>query len=98
MTSAIEELRMRTLGFLNAHAAELGEIALQAIAARTQQKTADGVKYDRRVLSELFMASIVNGTAKRRELGSGDADAFATQAIEFADALIRANGPPADPV
>lgn len=89
--SATDEVIARALGFLNAHAGELGEIALQAIHARRVQKTNDGDRFDRRVLSELFMRELVAGTARRRDLTAADVDAFAEQSCELAEALIKAN-------
>lgn len=91
--SAMEELRVRVIGFLNANASELGEIALQAFHAHSAQKSIHAERYDRRVLSEFFMRELIAGTAKRRDLNAGDVDTFAKQATELADALIRANEP-----
>lgn len=89
--SAIDEVRSRALLFLNANAGEIGEIIMQAAHARGVQKSVEGVRYDRRVLSELLLRELVAGTARRRELVAADADAFATQARDLAEALIKAN-------
>lgn len=92
VADSLESIRDRALGFLNANSEELAGLAIDAMHARKAAIMAQGDRFDRRVLAQMFLVAMLRGTTTRREIVAEDAAVFVQRSRELCDAFLA---PPA---